>query len=125
MNSEGNAVLVKYHFEPKQGVKGLTQAEADTVQATNFNHATQDLYDSIEEGNFPEWEMFVQILSDDEHPELDFDPLDATKIWPREQFPFLHIGKIVLNRNPSNFFAETEAGRVRNRRVSRWPRLFG
>ncbi|WP_419804657.1 catalase [Terriglobus sp.] len=108
VNKDGRAVLVKYHFEPKVGVKGLTQDEANQVQATNFNHATQDLYDSIESGNYPEWEMFVQIMSDDEHPELDFDPLDATKIWPREQFPFLPVGKIVLNRNPSNFFAETE-----------------
>ncbi len=108
VNADGRAVLVKYHFEPKQGVKGLTQDEANQIQATNFNHATQDLYDSIERGQYPEWEMFVQMMSDDEHPELDFDPLDATKIWPREQFPFLPVGKIVLNRNPSNFFAETE-----------------
>jgi|SRR6187402_1204105 len=108
VNEEGVAHLVKYHYEPKQGVKGLTQAEADKIQSTNFNHATQDLYDAIEAGDFPEWEMFVQLMTDDAHEELDFDPLDATKIWPREQFPFLPVGKIVLNRNPSNFFAETE-----------------
>ncbi len=108
VNAEGNAVLVKYHFEPKQGIKNLLQDEANAIQATNFNHATQDLHDAIERGEFPEWEMFVQILSDDEHPELDFDPLDATKIWPKEQFPFLPIGKIVLNKNPDNYFAETE-----------------
>ena len=108
VNKDGRAVLVKYHFEPKQGVKSLTQAEAEKIQSSNFNHATQDLYDAIDSGDFPEWEMFIQIMSDDEHPELDFDPLDATKIWPREQFPFLPVGKIVLNRNPSNFFAETE-----------------
>ncbi len=108
VNGEGNAVLVKYHFEPKQGIKNLLQDEANAIQATNFNHATQDLHDAIERGEFPEWDMFVQILSDDEHPELDFDPLDATKLWPKEQFPFLHVGKIVLNRNPDNYFAETE-----------------
>ncbi len=108
VNAEGKAVLVKYHFEPKQGIKNLLQDEADKIQATNFNHATQDLYDAIERGEFPEWDMFVQTLSDDEHAELDFDPLDATKIWPKEQFPFQHIGKIVLNKNPENYFAETE-----------------
>ena len=108
VNAEGTAVLVKYHFEPKQGVKNLLGDEAQKIQATNFNHATQDLYEAIERGEFPEWEMFVQIMSDDEHPELDFDPLDATKIWPKEQFPFKHIGKIVLNKNPDNYFAETE-----------------
>ncbi len=108
VNADGIGTLVKYHFEPKQGIKNLLQDEADAVQATNFNHATQDLYDAIERGDYPEWDMFVQLMSDDEHPELDFDPLDATKIWPKEQFPFLHIGKIVLNKNPDNYFAETE-----------------
>ena len=86
----------------------MLQDEADKVQATNLNHATQDLYDAIERGEFPEWDMFVQSMSDDEHPELDFDPLDATEIWPKEQFPFQLIGKIVLNKNPENYFAETE-----------------
>ena len=108
VNAEGKATLIKYHLEPKPGKKNLTQAEADNIQSTYFNHAPQDLYDAIEKGDFPEWEMFVQTMSDDEHPELDFDPLDATKIWPREQFPFKSIGKIVLNRNPDNYFAETE-----------------
>ena len=108
VNAEGQATLIKYHFEPKQGIKNLTQAEADKIQATNFNHATQDLYDAIDKGDFPEWEMFVQTMSDDEHLELDFDPLDATKLWPREQFPFKSVGKMVLNRNPDNYFAETE-----------------
>ena len=108
VNADGKAVLVKYHFEPKAGIKNLTQDEANKIQSTNFNHATQDLYEAIEKGDFPEWEMFVQIMSDDEHPELDFDPLDATKTWPKDQFPFLPVGKIVLNRVPDNYFAETE-----------------
>lgn len=108
VNKEGNAVLVKYHFEPKAGVKNLLGEEAQKIQATNFNHATQDLSDAIDRGEFPEWDMFVQIMSDDEHPELDFDPLDATKLWPKDKFPFLHVGKIVLNKNPDNYFAETE-----------------
>ena len=108
VNADGIGTLVKYHFEPKQGIKNLLQDEADAIQATNFNHATQDLYEAIERGDYPEWDMFVQLMSDDEHAELDFDPLDATKIWPKEQFPFLPIGKIVLNKNPDNYFAETE-----------------
>jgi catalase len=83
------AVLVKYHWEPKAGIKNLTQPEAEQIQAKNFNHATQDLFDAIERGDYPEWELLVQIMSDDEHPELDFDPLDDTKLWPPEQFPWL------------------------------------
>jgi catalase len=106
VNAEGEAVLVKYHFRPKQGERNLTQAEAS--QIGNFNHATQDLYEAIERGDYPEWEMCVQIMSDDEHPELDFDPLDATKVWPEEQFPLLPVGRMVLDRNPQNYFAEVE-----------------
>lgn len=108
VSADGQAVLVKYHWEPKQGIKNLTQAEAEAVQAKNFNHATQDLYDAIERGDYPEWELLVQIMSDGEHPELDFDPLDDTKIWPQEQFPWRPVGRMVLDRNPQNYFAEVE-----------------
>lgn len=108
VNKEGTGYLVKYHWEPMQGIKNLTQEDAEKIQAKNFSHATQDLYEAIEEGNYPEWELCIQIMDDHEHPELDFDPLDDTKIWPEDQFPFLKVGKLVLNKNPENFFAEVE-----------------
>ena len=108
VNAEGVAVLVKYHWKPKVGFRGLTQEQANEIQATNFNHATQDLYDAIERGEYPEWELAVQAMSDDEHAELDFDPLDATKTWPEDLFPKLPIGRMVLDRNPVNYFAEVE-----------------
>ena len=108
VDQEGVGTLVKYHWEPLQGIKNLTQAEAEAIQAKNFNHATQDLFENIKAGNFPQWELRVQIMSDDEHPELDFDPLDDTKIWPEDQFPHLPVGKMTLNRNPENYFAEVE-----------------
>lgn len=108
VNADGEAVLVKYHWIPKQGVRGLTQAQANEIQSTNFNHATQDLYQAIERGDYPEWELQIQIMSDDEHPELDFDPLDDTKLWPADQFPMLPAGRMVLDRNPVNYFAEIE-----------------
>lgn len=108
VNEEGEAVLVKYHWEPLQGIKNLTQQQAEEIQGKNFNHATQDLYEAIERGEYPQWELNVQIMSDGEHPELDFDPLDDTKLWPTDQFPFLPVGKMTLDRNPVNFFAEVE-----------------
>lgn len=108
VNQEGEAVLVKYHWEPLQGIRNLTQQQAEEIQGKNFNHATQDLYEAIERGDFPQWELNVQIMSDDEHPELDFDPLDDTKLWPTDRFPFLPVGKMTLDRNPANFFAEVE-----------------
>ncbi len=108
INDKGEAVLCKFHWIPKQGVHSLTQAEANAIQATDFSHATRDLYDSIERGEYPEWEFQVQVMSDDAHNELDFDPLDDTKIWAEDQFPMLPVGRMVLNRNPDNVFAETE-----------------
>lgn len=108
VNEAGEAVLVKYHWEPLQGIRNLTQAQAEEIQGKNFNHATQDLYEAIEKGEFPEWELCVQIMSDGEHPELDFDPLDDTKLWPKDQFPWHPVGKMTLNQNPVNYFAEVE-----------------
>jgi catalase len=108
VNEDGVGVLVKYHWEPKQGIKNLTQEQAEAIQAKNFNHATQDLFEAIDKGDFPEWELLVQIMPDGDHPELDFDPLDDTKIWPQEQFPWLPVGRMVLNKNPENYFAEVE-----------------
>jgi catalase len=108
VNADGVGHLVKYHWRPKQGLKFLTQAQAEEIQAKNFNHATEDLYEAIARGEYPEWEFCVQIMSDDEHSELDFDPLDDTKIWPQEQFPWLLVGRMVLDKNPTNYFAEVE-----------------
>lgn len=108
VNEDGQAVLIKYHWEPLQGIKNLTQQQAQEIQGKNFNHATQDLFEAIERGDYPQWELCVQMMSDDDHPELDFDPLDDTKIWPTDQFPFLPVGKMTLNKNPENYFAEVE-----------------
>ncbi|SDS64203.1 catalase [Halopseudomonas xinjiangensis] len=108
VNPDGQAVLCKFSFEPKQGVKNLTSAQAAEIQAKDVGHATRDLYDAIERGDYPEWEMCVQVMADGEHPELDFDPLDDTKRWPEDQFPLLPVGRLVLDRNPDNFHAETE-----------------
>src|SRR4051795_1127396 len=108
VNGEGRTVLVKYHWLPKQGVKSYTAADAAAVQAQTLGSHTQDLYEAIERGEFPQWDLHVQIMSDDEHPELDFDPLDDTKVWPEEVFPLRKVGTMTLNRMPENFFAENE-----------------
>jgi catalase len=108
VNAQGETVLVKYHWLPKQGVKSYTAADAAVIQAQTLGAHTKDLYDAIERGEFPQWELHVQIMSDDEHPELDFDPLDDTKVWPEEVFPLRKIGTMTLDRMPENFFAENE-----------------
>jgi catalase len=108
VNAEGRTVLCKFHFQPRQGVRNLAQAQAEAIQAKDFNHATGDLYDAIARGDFPEWDMFIQVMEDHEHPELDWDPLDVTKLWPEDQFPLRHVGHIQLNRNPVDYHNEVE-----------------
>ncbi len=108
VNALGDTVLVKYHWLPRQGVRSWTTADGAAVQAQDLGPHSKDLYDAIERGEFPEWELCVQIMSDEEHPELDFDPLDDTKVWPEEIYPVRPIGRMVLDRNVSNVFAENE-----------------
>ncbi|WP_237479613.1 catalase [Lichenibacterium dinghuense] len=108
VNDKGEAVLCKFHFEPKLGVRNLTSEQASAIQAKDVGHCTRDLYDNIAKGNFPEWEFCVQIMPDGPNDHLSFDPLDDTKAWPVDQFPLLPVGRLVLDRMPSNFFAEVE-----------------
>jgi catalase len=108
VNTAGEAVLVKYHWKTQQGVESLTQAQADAIQATELGSASKDIFEAIQAGDFPRWELNVQIMSDDEHPELDFDPLDDTKTWSEEDFPLRPVGMMTLNRTVENFFAENE-----------------
>jgi catalase len=108
VNAEGETVLVKYHFHPKQGVASLTASEAEKVQGKDLGSASKDLYIAIEKGDYPQWDMYVQIMEDHDHPELDWDPLDDTKIWPEKDFPLRHVGVMTLNRNVEDFFNENE-----------------
>ena len=108
VNEAGETKLVKYHWMPKQGVKSMTQADAAAVQANDLGHATRDMHDAIDRGDYPEWELLVQMMDDHEHPELDFDPLDDTKVWPENDFPPKPVGRIVLDRTVDNNFAENE-----------------
>jgi catalase len=108
VNAQGDTVLVKYHWIPKQGVKSWTAADAAAVQADDLGPHSKDLFEAIERGDYPEWELRVQIISDDEHAELDFDPLDDTKVWPENEVEPRPVGRMVLNRNVQNVFAENE-----------------
>lgn len=108
VNAEGGTTLVKYHWHPHCGVQSLTQSEANKVQGQDLGSASKDLFDSIKKGDFPKWDFLIQTMDDHEHPELDFDPLDDTKVWPEDQFPLKKLGTMTLNRNVQNFFAENE-----------------
>jgi catalase len=108
VNAEGSTVLVKYHFHPRCGLASLTAEEAAKVQGQDLGSASKDLYEAIERGEYPRWDMYVQIMEDHEHPELDWDPLDDTKIWPEHQFPLRHVGVMTLNRNVEDHHNESE-----------------
>jgi catalase len=108
VNAQGETVLVKYHWHPRQGVASLTAAEAEKVQGKDLGSASKDIYEAIERGDYPQWDFYVQIMDDHEHPELDWDPLDDTKIWPEDQFPLRHVGVMTLNRNISDHHNENE-----------------
>jgi catalase len=108
VNAAGDTALVKYHWMPKQGVESLTAEDAAAIQARDLGHASRDLRDAIDRGDHPEWELLVQLMSDDEHPELDWDPLDDTKVWPEDRFPLRPVGRMVLDRNVDDVFTENE-----------------
>ncbi|NOJ69986.1 catalase [Paenibacillus alvei] len=108
VNADGNVIYVKYTWKSLQGVRSLTAEEAELIQAKDFNHATRDLYESIEAGEFPEWDLHVQMIDPAQSDDFDFDPLDPTKVWPEELVPMIKIGRMTLNENPANFFASVE-----------------
>jgi catalase len=108
VNASGETVLVKYHWHPRCGVASLTQAEADKVQGKDLGSASKDLFEAIERGEYPQWDLYVQIMDDHDHPELDWDPLDDTKIWPEDTFPLRHAGVMTLNRNVADHHNENE-----------------
>lgn len=108
INDEGKSHFVKFHWKPKQGVLGLAWDEAQRIAGKDTDFHRRDLWESIEEGHFPEWELGVQIVPQEDEHKFPFDLLDATKIIPEEMVPVQIIGKMTLNRNPDNFFAETE-----------------
>ncbi|HXV93841.1 MAG TPA: catalase [Pseudonocardia sp.] len=108
VDAQGGTRLVKYHWMPTCGVASMTEEDAAAVQAQDLGHASKDLFEAIERGDYPEWDLLVQIMDDHDHPELDFDPLDDTKVWPEEVFPPKKVGTLQLNRNVENSFAENE-----------------
>lgn len=108
VNEAGETQLVKYHWLPAQGVASYTSADGAVIQGKTLGAHTKDLYDSIEAGDHPSWELHVQLMDDHDHPELDFDPLDDTKVWPENIFPLRKVGTMTLDRMPENFFAENE-----------------
>lgn len=108
INEAGESVFVKFHWKPKLGTHAVAWDEAQKISGKNPDFHRQDLWEAIESGNFPEWDLGVQIIPSEDENKYEFDLLDPTKLVPEELVPVTIIGRMVLNKNPDNFFAETE-----------------
>ena len=108
VNSEGRACFVKFHWKPLLGVHSVAWDEAQNISGKDPDFHRRDLFDAIESGAFPEWELGIQVVPEEDEHKFEFDLLDPTKLIPEELVPVQRIGKMTLNRNPDNFFAETE-----------------
>lgn len=107
-NEKNEYFWVKYHFKTDQGIKNLTRQEAEIMRAKDPDHATRDLFEAIKRGDYPSWTVQMQIMTPEQAKDYRFDILDVTKVWPHADFPPIEIGKMVLDRNPENYFAEVE-----------------
>lgn len=106
VNKDGKVHYVKFNWKTLQGVKNLDPVQVEEVQGKDYSHMTTDLVSAIKRGEFPKWDLYIQVLKPEELEKFDFDPLDATKIWP--DVPERKIGQLVLNKNPDNVFQQTE-----------------
>lgn len=108
VNAEGQAVWVKYHFKTDQGVKNLDVDVAAKLAGENPDYHTEDLFNAIENGDFPSWTLYVQIMPYEDANTYKWDPFDVTKVWSQKDYPLIEVGKMTLDRNPENYFAEVE-----------------
>jgi catalase len=108
VNAQGESVFCKFHWKPLLGTHSLVWDEAVKISGADPDFHRRDLWEAIEAGDFPEWELGLQIFTEAQSEDFSFDVLDATKLIPEEMVPIVPVGRMVLNRNPDNFFAETE-----------------
>lgn len=106
VNAKNEVHYVKFHWKSLQGTRNLSPKQVAQVQDADYSHMTQDLVSHINKGDFPKWDLYIQVLKPQELGSFAFDPLDATKVWP--DVPLRKVGQMVLNRNPANVFQETE-----------------
>lgn len=108
LNKDNERTWVQFHFRSQQGIQTLTDQEAETVVAGDRESHQADLYNAIEQGKYPKWKMYIQVMTEEEAENLDFNPFDLTKAWPKADFPLIEVGEFELNNNPDNYFADVE-----------------
>jgi catalase len=108
VNAKGERFWVKYHFKTDQGIEYLTQEDADRLAGEDGDYHRRDLFDAIGHGDFPSWTLRMQIMPFEEARAYRFNPFDLTKVWPRGDYPLHEVGRLTLDRNPTDFHAEIE-----------------
>lgn len=108
INEAGEKHWVKYHFHSDQGVEGLTGEDAERIAGQDADHHRRDLWNAIEDGDFPSWTLSVQVMPYEDAKTYRYNPFDLTKIWPHSDYPLIKVGRMTLNKNPDNFFAQIE-----------------
>ena len=108
INDKNERVWVKFHLKTQQGIKCLTDQEAEAIIAKDRENHQRDLLESIDNGDFPKWNMKIQVMSEDESKKCNFNPFDLTKVWPHKDYPMIDVGVLELNKNPENYFADVE-----------------
>jgi len=108
VNKDGGFSWVKFHFKTNQGIKNLSDSKAQALAGENPDYATQDLFDAIAKGDYPSWTVYIQVMKPEDADTYRFNTFDITKVLPHADYPLQEIGRIVLNRNPANYYAEVE-----------------
>ena len=108
INADNERFWVKFHFKTQQGIKNLTDEEAEAIVGKDRESHQRDLFATIEKGNFPKWDMKIQVVPEKDAANFPFNPFDLTKVWPHGDYPLIDVGTLELNKNPENYFAEVE-----------------
>ncbi|QCX52986.1 catalase [Elizabethkingia sp. JS20170427COW] len=108
INDKGIRHWVKFHFKTQQGIKNFTSAEATEMKGKNPDFSQQDLVEAIENGNFPKWTLYIQVMTEEQAKDFRWNPFDVTKVWPHSDFPLIEAGELELNEIPVNYFAHVE-----------------
>ena len=108
ISGKGERNWVKFHWVCQQGIKNLTDGEAEALVGKDRESHQRDLYEAIEKGDFPRWKMFIQVMTEAQAAAHSYNPFDLTKVWYKKDFPLIEVGVMELNRNPENYFAEVE-----------------
>jgi len=108
INARNERVWVKFFLRTQQGIKNLTDQEAEAIVAKDRESHQRDLLESINRGDFPRWTMYIQVMTEDQARNMPYNPFDLTKVWYKKDFPLIEVGVLELNRNPENYFQEVE-----------------